>query len=562
MKLTIQGLLIFFSGFLVGNSQTALPPVTDGLQVWLSATNPGNVPADGESVASWTDLHHGHVFRNANETLPTYVADSGDGKPAIDFTRSSGFIGDFSSTAGAIIGDATVFVVGRFSGYSHGASSSSYWFSIASATDGSEHTLGRDQRAGTGPDALYHWRGRPDQKAYYGDAIEEDPNGAFNYYTAIFRGAQSGGGVQASVNGKDGGLQNISGDPDTAYESDPSQTRIGLWTSNGSGLDGMIREVLIYDRILSANELADVEAYLADVAAVGEANAPGQLSITRRDQDVVVSWTGDGILQSATQLDGEWVNRATASNPLELRVTRDESYFRLIQTDTIPEGELVFRTQVRSDTHRVVEYHLSSGDLYFLGEVEHGFDWYSPNGNDLWWCFQNTEDRGSGLLEFLMVNNPQAQSMKARALAEGWTTYRSENYTFLLLNPLESQKTYVNQQRPENAGDNGTTRPGTDDYKRIDSSNLLHLLYYNGANRNIYLGIGGPSIRAATGTEDNPPGDGSSNLDNGVRADIAFKTNIQLSEELKQELVARFSRETPTLNDDSQAYPYDHPPGL
>ena len=152
--------------------------------------------------------------------------------------------------------------------------------------------------------------------------------------------------------------------------------------------------------------------------------------------------------------------------------------------------------------------------------------------------------------------------MKETALAGGWTTYHTGNYTFLLLTPLDSQRTFVNQQKPNTPEDTGTTRPGTDDYSQIETSNLLHLLYHDEANGNIYLGIGGPSIRAATGVGEDPPGDGSSNRDNGVRADIAFKVNIQLTEELKKKLVERFPRVTPSLNDGSKAYPYKHPPGL
>ena len=49
-------------------------------------------------------------------------------------------MGSFGSTAGATLGDATVFVVGRFAGYTHPASEASYWFSIDSSTGGSEHT--------------------------------------------------------------------------------------------------------------------------------------------------------------------------------------------------------------------------------------------------------------------------------------------------------------------------------------------------------------------------------------------------------------------------------------
>ncbi len=562
MKPKLLGPLIFFSSLLWGGTQPSSPPVTDGLQVWLTAMDVGDALADGDPVSSWTDLSHGHVFRNSNDVLPTFVADSGDGKPAIDFSRSSGFIGDFSSTAGSTIGDATIFVVGRFAGYSHGAGSSSYWYSITSSTDGSEHTLGRDERAGTGPNALYHWRGRPDQKAYYGDDIQEHPGGAFNYYTSVFLGKESGGGVRASVNGVDGNLQNISGHPDTAYEADPSQTRIGLWTSNGSGLDGMIREVLIYDRVLSLEDIAQVESYLDEIASVVVEETPNQLSITRRDPNVILSWIGEGTLQFAGELDGDWVDRVDAPNPMEVEVSSREGYYRLAQREGIPEGGLVFRTQVKSDTHRIVEYHMDTGDLYFVGEIDHGFDWYSTNGNDLWWCFQNKVNRGSGLLEFLMRNNPQAQRMKTEAVVGGWATYTTRNYTFLLLTPLASQRTVANKNAPDIATDTGTTQPGTDDYREIDSSNLLFLLYHNTANGDINMGIGGLGVRTANVTGENPPGDKSPNLDNGVRADIAFKANIQLTDELKQILVDQFPSVTRSLDDGARAYAYDHPPGL
>ena len=271
---TITGIWLVLLVVSSANGQT-LPSIAN-LQLRLTADSGTSTTVDGAGVADWFDTAHSHFFFNANDTLPTYVADSGGGVPAIDFERSSGFLGDFSASAGSTISDATIFVIARFDGYTHAASSSSYFFSIDNFADPgipdtSEHTLGRDSST-LGPDQLYHWRGQPSPEAAYGTNILEDqpgtPFGDFNYYTAIFRGADDGGGsvneMEAWINGSSGATLT----PDvthngSGYNSLPSETRIGLWTSNGSGLDGMIREVLIYNRVLNSQEITDVEDYLA-----------------------------------------------------------------------------------------------------------------------------------------------------------------------------------------------------------------------------------------------------------------------------------------------------------
>jgi len=278
IRTTTSWLIICIWAFVwFGSRATAqtLPAVPD-LQVQLTADAGTNTTVDGGDILDWFDQANGHFFFNANVTLPTYVANSGGGVPAIDFTRSSGFLGDFSATAGGVIGDATIFVVARFDGYTHSSGSSSYFFSIDTFGDppnNSEHTLGRDQD-GTNNDALYHWRGQPSPQAAYGTNIIEDIPGGFgdfNYYTSIFRGTDDGGGavneMEAWINGSSGGTAT----PDvthngSGYSATPSLTRIGLWTSGVNGLDGMMREVLIYNRVLTSQEITDVEAYLADRA--------------------------------------------------------------------------------------------------------------------------------------------------------------------------------------------------------------------------------------------------------------------------------------------------------
>ena len=116
-------------------------------------------------------------------------------------------------------------------------------------------------------DALYHWRSQPGPAGFYGTNITESPNGDFNYFTAVYRGGVGAGvGMEAWINGSDGlmGVADVStAGVESAYGSDPSKMRVGLWTNNGSGLDGQIRELLVYNRILSAPEVRSIESYLA-----------------------------------------------------------------------------------------------------------------------------------------------------------------------------------------------------------------------------------------------------------------------------------------------------------
>ena len=98
------------------------------------------------------------------------------------------------------------------------------------------------------------------------------------------------------------------------------------------------------------------------------------------------------------------------------------------------------------------------------------------------------------------------------------------------------------------------------DYKEIDNSEIHFALYKNSNNGNIYMGIGGPSVKKVV--DPLPPGDGSSNRDNGIRGDIAFKALITLSNAHKLELINKFLPGKPMHGDASEAYEYVHPDGL
>ena len=309
-------------------------PVVSGLQVWLNAERGTSSNVDGTSLDYWTDSQNGHVFNSANTLLPTYVADAGGGLPAIDFQRNSGFLGDFSSTGGASIGDATIFVVGKFGGYDHPSGSSSYWFSIDSSSQGAEHTLGRDQH-GANADSLYHWRSQPSPHGFYGATIIEDANGDFQYYTAVYRGGgESGIGMDAWINGS-GGLTEpadiSTAGFDAAYSADPSRTRVGLWTNNGSGLDGQIRELLIYNRILDGSEVESVESYLSQRITGAAEPPPNEFFFT-----VELSGHGNSIVPGfAPHGDPEVSGAAQLTirddNTMDYRIVLSDNRYRVTQ---------------------------------------------------------------------------------------------------------------------------------------------------------------------------------------------------------------------------------------
>lgn len=218
------------------------------LVVNLSAQSGTNTTVDGAVVNTWND---GMTTFNRSGSDARYVADSGGGIAAIDFDRSAPFLGDITTAnGGATIGDATVLVWANFDGYAdHTAGSSSYYFSIDGS--GNEHTLGRDGNSGT--DYIYHWDGGGETTG----TLQPQPAG-WNLYIAKFYGASIAGSTSAEAwidSVGDGavvlGAADLTNGDSTAYSGNANSVRIGTWTNGGSGLDGQIRAVQIYNEILS-----------------------------------------------------------------------------------------------------------------------------------------------------------------------------------------------------------------------------------------------------------------------------------------------------------------------
>lgn len=336
---------------------------------------------------------------------------------------------------------------------------------------------------------------------------------------------------------------------------------IGAYSGSGYDFVGDMSQMIIFASALGDDDRGLIENYLG--ALVG---LPSQLDrSTLAAPELIINngigslkWNSDAHLLSSNNLE-EWFIEAEATSPMSWEIDKKKEFFRLATKFTkIPRG-IVLRTRFASDTYREIEYHVDTGELFFHGEQYHGLDYYGGS-DDFWWCTLNSASQGSGLLDFLMDHNDDAAAMKAIALANGWTTYASDNYSFLTMTPLPSQKTYINHTSPASAGQIDTTEAYTTDYENIANDQLLYVLYRNVSSGTAYVAVGGPSLDATTSRH--PPGDGSSNRDNGVRIDIALKVNITLSETDKLDLINQFLPLQPIYDDGTDAYFYVHGDGF
>ena len=337
---------------------------------------------------------------------------------------------------------------------------------------------------------------------------------------------------------------------------------IGAYSSSGYDFVGEIEQLIIFSSALNTKDRKLIENHLYGGAFPGDDEKDKkqpEISIKRDSGSTELRLSEGSHLLSSYDLKN-WFIIPEAGLSLPIEEGKDKAFYQAASEFVeIPSG-IVLRTRIASDTWREAEYHLDTGEFFFIGEQSHGFDHYTSHGNDLWWCYMNTTNKGSGLIEYLMEKNINSMFDKSKSVENGWLGYKSDIYSFLRLKPLGSQKTFSNQEKPEIEGNNDTTEAYTKDYKEVDNSEVDFVLYKNEDNGNIYMGIGGPSFKKIV--DPLPPGDGSTNRDNGIRGDIAFKALITLSVTHKLELINKFLPRKALYGNRSEPYYYDHPDGL
>ena len=505
-----------------------------------------------DTVISWTPVDgNGSLLNNmilnskqkggGDEKL---ITTDGEGRLIFDDTEVSAdgryLEGTLSNTESA---EFTVFWKGFYKPNAPFATSGTYAYNIG--INNTSHQ--RDD--GKGGFVVEQYNG----KTYAGDDITP-----YDGITTVWSTVLTSNSHTFYANGKN---LNVGGMPTYKIKSNASII-VGAYSSSGYDFIGEIEHLIIFGTALSKADRKLVEKYLGsteqDNGSSTEKKRP-EISITRYDDVIELSLSNKAHLLASHDL-AEWFIIPETNSKITISKGSDQIFYQVAsEFGRIPTG-IVLRTKIESDTWREVEYNLDTGELYFIGEQSHGFDHYTSHDNDLWWCYMNTTGKGSGLIEFLMDKNINAMPTKNKALKSGWVGYTSSIYSFLELKPLPAQKTFINHTAPETVGETDATEAYTKDYNEVDSSKLFYTLYKNSDNGNIYLGVGGPTLNKIT--KSLPPGDGSSNRDNGVRGDVAFKAMIYLSQDDKLELINKFTPKNPIYNDNSSAYHYEHPDGL
>ena len=276
-KLTISLVLVLLASLITpvwfAAPARAVGPgdVDTGLILWLDASDPdndgnaNNNPANNTTVTSWTDRSgRGNNARIlSGQGSPSYrTASDMNSMPAMSFTRTTNTSGTVFEVPGVDIratsrSDVTIFSVYRPSNSTNGTlygvwgQDNGQWdrFFICCGYNGANNGV-----VGLGVTSA-------------GGQINGAGNASTRLVTTVYNGDTSTAG---SNNGPTNGsaiyfngslVQNFT---DNTHPTNAQSTfRIG-WDGDDSTFNGTIAEVIIYDRVLTTDEIEDVSVYLSD----------------------------------------------------------------------------------------------------------------------------------------------------------------------------------------------------------------------------------------------------------------------------------------------------------
>jgi hypothetical protein len=182
---------------------------------------------------------------------------------------------------------------------------------------------------------------------------------------------------------------------------------------------------------------------------------------------------------------------------------------------------------------RHIQFNITTGELYIVGEIAHGLDFYAGGG--FWWC--SFGDYGSSpILTALLREYSNVVGGFPPGLGAPYTD--KDLYSVLPLTPLTNQNTY------QNTTVNLTAFPAN--YTSVTGS--LEFFIYQELDGEFFIGVMDNAVFTAA------PGEGAPEYDNGVRMDIAFKATLTLSSNKTNWLLE--------LDDNSSAYDTNHPAGF
>ena len=241
-------LVLGVSGRALDPASGPVPALRPNLALWVRADAGTDSTGNGSVVSTWADQSANAIDLAGGDA--THIMDPATG---LSFLRMGG-ISAFRGSLDQVLSDATIFTIGNLLVPSQ-TSSASYWYCFGRRNGAaSQYALARDDGAGTF-DAYYHYDGGAAHKGI------EIPADRFHYFTQVYDGSAA-----STHLGFLDGVDSQAGGPSTSYSSDWSQMSIGSWINSSGGssnvLNGDVAEIIVYDRTLTAGEIAEVEAYL------------------------------------------------------------------------------------------------------------------------------------------------------------------------------------------------------------------------------------------------------------------------------------------------------------
>jgi hypothetical protein len=100
---------------------------------------------------------------------------------------------------------------------------------------------------------------------------------------------------------------------------------IGYLQGNRQNLVGTVAEVLVYSSVSDTQRRA-VQDYLMQKYFTASSTSRPELRVTRSENNIVITWSGGGVLQSATQINGSWTD-LSATSPATFPVTAVPTQF-------------------------------------------------------------------------------------------------------------------------------------------------------------------------------------------------------------------------------------------
>ena len=208
-----------------------------------------------------------------------------------------------------------------------------------------------------------------------------------------------------------------------------------------------------------------------------------------------------------------------------------------LNNDTAATGSLLQEWIHSHGATRQVQISLDTGELLFVGEADHGLDWYAPG--EFWWCSMGAAG-DAPILSMVLRESTVEHAHEPGWYPEGLPApYNDPDHVALLpLEPLPGQRTFANTSEGASTQD--------DTYDRVHGGSAF---LYQATDDMIVLAVSGLELPEGVGL-----GDGTDNRDNGVRVDVAYRATLDLPASVWANLSP--------LTTASEAYPTRHPHGF